>query len=182
MMADMESERLILLATGRDRPGIVDRLSGVIYGEGCNLEDSRMAILGGEFALIVLVTGGPESLDRLAGGLEKAASDLELTLQVKRARSSASDEPPTQAIPYRLSAVSMDHPGILHKISHLLSEHGVNVARLDTRLTHAPVTGTPIFSLDGEVHVPAQLAVSELRARLAALAEAENIDIELRPT
>ncbi len=44
-------EGLIISAIGRDRPGIVDRLSGAIFRNGCNLEDSRMAILGGEFAL-----------------------------------------------------------------------------------------------------------------------------------
>ena len=55
----MQHNALILLATGRDRPGIVDRISGLIFAAGCNLEDSRMGILGGEFSL--MVPSGPRS-------------------------------------------------------------------------------------------------------------------------
>jgi glycine cleavage system regulatory protein len=74
----------------------------------------------------------------------------------------------------------MDHPGIVHKLTRVLSEHGVNVVRLDTSLSNAPVTGTPVFSLDLEAEVPAGVPVKALRGRLERLAEAENIDLELR--
>ncbi|MBM3890900.1 MAG: glycine cleavage system protein R, partial [Verrucomicrobia bacterium] len=41
---------LVVSAVGQDRPGIVDRISEFILDHDCNIEDSRMAILGGEFA------------------------------------------------------------------------------------------------------------------------------------
>jgi len=55
------------------------------------------------------------------------------------------------------------------------------VAQLDTKLSLAPVTGTPVFSLELEAQVPTDLSVAELRAELSRVAEDENIDIELRP-
>ena len=177
----MEKDALILLATGSDRPGIVDRISGVIYEEGCNLEDSRMSILGGEFALIVLVTGHAGCMKRLEGQFETLAREMDLALQVKRTPRPETASEPRQTIPYLLNAVAMDHPGIVHKISRLLNRIGINVARLDTRLSHAPLTGTPIFSLELEAQVPTDVPVVKLRAELASLAEAENIDIELHP-
>lgn len=177
----MDRNALILLASGPDRPGIVDRISGLCFEAGCNLEDSRMSILGGEFALMLLVTGSPDRLEEMEASLSSVARELDLTFQLKPPR--AADELPEAgpAIGYRLSAVSLDHPGIVHRITHLLSRHRVNVARLDTRLGHAPVTGTRVFSLDLEAQVPADVSVSALRGELATLAESENIDIELRP-
>jgi glycine cleavage system transcriptional repressor len=178
----MDQNALILLAAGRDRPGIVERLSGVLYAAGCNLEDSRMSILGGEFALIVLVTGAPESLRRAAGELEDLASEMELMLQVKPTRAIPALEPRAQpAIPYHLHAVALDHPGIVHKVTRLLSRRGINVARLGTRIAPAPVSGAPVFSLEIEAQVPAELSVAKLRSELQELADAESIDIELRP-
>ena len=55
-MEQKQRETVLVSASGRDQPGIVDSVSGVIFDAGANLEDSRMAILGGEFALFVLVT------------------------------------------------------------------------------------------------------------------------------
>ena len=176
---EMDRNAFILLATGRDRPGIVDRISGAIYDGGCNLEDSRMSILGGEFALIVLVTGQSANLSRIEDALRELAPEFDLTLEIKRAESVPPGDVVKAAIPFRVSAVSMDHPGIVHKISRFLSQKGINVVRLDTRLTHAPVTGTPIFSLELEAHIPTDLPLNRLRKELGDLAEEENIDIEL---
>jgi glycine cleavage system transcriptional repressor len=173
-------EGLIISAIGRDRPGIVDRLSGVIFEKGCNLEDSRMAILGGEFTLVVLVSGPPERLAEVRRAEEEIARELELTVQSKETRIGHAGVEAGERIPYKLTAVSLDHPGIVHRITNLLARLGVNVADLETRLTHAPVTGAPIFTMEMVAEVPAAQPVGRLREALKALSDAENIDIDLR--
>ena len=55
------------------------------------------------------------------------------------------------------------------------------MASLDTSLAQAPVTGTPIFSLEMEVQVPADQSVTELREELQSLAAEENIDVTFLP-
>ncbi len=175
----MAREAIILLAAGTDRPGIVDRISGAIFDASCNLEDSRMSILGGEFALMVLVTGTNDGLASLRSRLEPIASELGLVCDVKPAASPDSETDAAAAIPYRLHAVAMDHPGIVHKITHFLKERDVNVASLESRVSHAPSTGTPVFSLELEIHVPADQSIARLRSEVQALAEEDNIDITL---
>jgi glycine cleavage system transcriptional repressor len=109
------------------------------------------------------------------------ARELDLTVQFKETRTGPDVRRHVEPhIPYRIHGVAMDHPGIVHKVTHMLAENRVNVARLDTSLSNAPVSGTPIFSLQMEVEVPASLSVSSLRAKLQQVAEAENIDLELR--
>ena len=169
---------LILTAVGTDRPGIVDQISGLIFREGCNLEDSRMAILGGSFALIVLVTGSEESISRLKDSLPDIEKKLELSIHLRFGR--MEDTSPgeiAKAIPYRITAVAMDHPGIVHKITNILAKHNVNVATLETRITDAPTTGTPVFSLVIEANVPTDVSVSKLRTILESAANEENLDL-----
>src|SRR3954467_5650695 len=48
---------LVLTAVGADRPGLVSEISSLVLAAGANLEDSRMAIPHGEFALLLLVSG-----------------------------------------------------------------------------------------------------------------------------
>ena len=174
----MERNAILILASGADRPGIVERITQQIYESGGNLEDSRMALLGGEFALIVLVTGAEPELRSLEAELPAVAGELDLTLQVKptvHGRVPAGD-----ALRYRIRAVSMDHPGIVHRLTRILSEHQINVVQLHTSLTPAPGTGTPIFTLELDAEVPASLTLADLRRRLEDAAREENLDLELR--
>jgi hypothetical protein len=46
---------LAVTAVGADRPGIIARVTRVLYEHGGNLEDSSMTILGGHFAIMLLV-------------------------------------------------------------------------------------------------------------------------------
>ncbi len=39
----------VLLAIGLDKPGIVNLVSSFITGRGCNIEDSKMSVMGGRF-------------------------------------------------------------------------------------------------------------------------------------
>jgi len=56
-MAD--KDHLILTAVGPDQVGLVEKLSEFIARHGCNIEDSKMAVFCGEFAVIVLISGDP---------------------------------------------------------------------------------------------------------------------------
>ena len=177
-MEQQQRETVLVSASGRDQPGIVDSVSGVIFDAGANLEDSRMAILGGEFALFVLVAGSVGQLEAVRAGLAEVASELSLELQIKPV---AASRPSSDVICYNLQAVALDHPGIVHRITGILRDRGVNVASLDTSLNQAPITGTPIFSLEMQVQVPVDQAVNELRGELQAAAAEENIDIIFQP-
>ena len=79
-----EKENLILTAVGRDQIGLVEKISEFIVERGCNIEDSKMAVFCGEFALIVLITGVSESLTRIARTYNELGTMTGLTIWVKR--------------------------------------------------------------------------------------------------
>lgn len=176
MPADANNKTyLVLTAVGPDRPGLVSEIAAAIHGAGANLEDSRMAILGGEFALLLLLSG-PESA---AAAVEKTAGPLgeRLGLRVISKRTGRGQQ--KDFLPYRISVTGFDRPGIVLRISEILARRGVNVASLESHLAYAPLSGTPMFVLEAELQVPSEVALAELRRELSAQCDEENLDLSL---
>lgn len=172
------SDYAVLTAVGGDQPGLVDGISRFLLDCGCNLEDSRMAILGGEFAMIILVSGPEAGIRRVLDEAPAAGEPLGLTVTGRPARRPGEQAGPPAA-PYVVRAYAMDHPGIVQRVTHLLAERGVNIRSLDTELTHAPHTGQPLFSLEARVDVPSGVSARSLRRDLEALGDEENVDLTL---
>lgn len=170
--------QMILTAVGRDRPGLVGELTGNLYKAGANLADSRMVNLRGQFALVVLVEGSDEVLAKLRQDIPSAAERMGLT--VTFAGQGPAPEP-VSGLPFRLKTYSMDQPGIVHRVSDVLRKHHVNIEELETRLESAPFMGSPIFTLELRMHVPAQTRVPALRKDIEGVCEELNCDFDLEP-
>ena len=169
-------EHLILTATGPDEVGLVEKISAFTARRGCNIEDSKMAVFCGEFAVIMLISGERQNLIRMAAEYQELAVETGLSLEIKTPSLKKSGE---SALPYRLTASCLDHPGIVYHISGLLRSLGVNIESMETKTYSAPVSGTPLFQLEAELAVPARINIVEVRERLDELQGEQNIDIEL---
>jgi glycine cleavage system transcriptional repressor len=176
----MTKERvyLVLTALGTDRPGIVEKVSQFILGHGGNIEESQMAVLGGEFALMLLVSGGEAAAAAIEAEAEDLAEVMELRTLVKRT-AAPETRPGRGALAYRLHATSLDHPGIVNHVSQLVAAHGVNIERAECAARPGPWSGTPVFHLEMTLAAPDQSTVTRLREALAHLGGDEGIDIEL---
>src|SRR6186713_2907562 len=170
-----DASHLVLTAVGPDRPGLVRAISSVVLGAGASVEDSRMAILGGEFALIVLVSGGEAAVARVERELASLEAELGLRFLFKRTKPEA-----RRGVNRHVLHVSgVDRPGIVHAVTDLLAKRTVNVASLESSLTFAPDSGTPLFVLEAELQVPSEVTLAELERELAELAQDENLDLSL---
>lgn len=174
----MNQRHVVLTAVGSDRPGIVKAFSGAIHAAGCNLEDSRMAVLAGEFALILLFSGTAEAVLQAEQATATLAESLEFRIALKDTRAVPSALPQRR---YRVRLAGADQPGIVHRIGDLIAGHGANIASLESRLTHAAFSGTPVFHLDAEVVLPADAAVESLVVQLERLGEELALQIDLDP-
>ena len=86
------SEQLVITALGDDRPGIVDELSNALFKHELNIEDSRMSVLGGEFAVLLLVSGSAQSIDDFVADTASLEESLNMKLLVKLTSSTASPQ------------------------------------------------------------------------------------------
>jgi len=171
-----ETNHLILTAVGPDRVGLVEKISQFIARHGCNIEDSKMAVFCGEFAVIVLISGATDKLSTIANDYREIEGETGLTISTKTPAARA----PAQAfLPYKLTASCMDHPGIVYQISNVLSSLGINIESMETKTYAAPISGTPIFQLEADIAVPVKTNINQLRERFSEIQREENIDIEL---
>jgi glycine cleavage system regulatory protein len=76
----------------------------------------------------------------------------------------------------------LDHPGIVHTITGALSQREVNVASLQSRVVHLPLSGTPNFELEVEVEVPPSLSIPELEETIRAVCARENLEFNFEPS
>lgn len=169
----------IVTAIGVDRPGLVDEVARFIFDRGGNIGESRMVNLRGQFAIMVLVGGDEAVIARLKEDRSRLAELSGLQVDVRGAP--AATRGAGESLPFRFVATAVDRAGIVHRVSHLLREMGVNIESLETRLTAAPYTGSPVFEMESELSVPKTTPLSQLRQRLAALCDEMNIDWELKP-
>ncbi|MGH9008815.1 MAG: glycine cleavage system protein R [Acidimicrobiia bacterium] len=167
---------MVLTAVGPDRPGLVNELSCLIGEAGANIEDSRMAILGGEFAVIMLLSGSEGAIERARQIGVRVDSELGLRCILKE---TSPAHPPADFLLYRIEVTGVDRPGIVQAIAGILADRNINVASLESRLTYAPFSATPMFVLEADLQVPSKTVLSELRSDLATTCDEENLDFHL---
>ncbi len=174
-MTQTDRQHLVITAVGPDRVGLVEQISQFLLKQGCNIEDSNMAVFCGEFTIILLVTGEPEALERVSESLPELTGQTGLAFFSKTPLQRA---PVPSALPCRMLASCMDHPGVVHQLSSVLSRMGVNIESLETKSLAAAMSGTPIFQIDARLSVPAHVNLHNLRRDLDEIGQRENIDIE----
>lgn len=171
---------VVLTAVGTDRPGIVAEVTEFLSERECNVEESRMAILGGEFGLLMLVSGKETTVVGLDDEILKLAESSGLEIRIRRTAAPEVHRRPG-AVPFFIKTYAADHEGIISAVSRCLSRLGVNIVSASTSSHPAPISGTPLFQMDMEVDVPRSLNLTELRNMLDQVAAEENADIELSP-
>jgi len=178
MPIETQNNYLVITATGEDKVGLVDQLSSKIAESGCNIEESRMAVLGGQFALIMLLSGPWNALSKLEGQMEPLGEQLGLTIVHQRTQKRDRTQP---AIPYTVDVVAMDHPGIVRGLSAFFSRNGINIEELQTDTYPAPHTGTPMFSVSMTVGIQADVHIPTLRGNFLDYCDDLNLDASFEP-
>jgi len=170
----------LLSAVGRDRPGIVADLAQLIFASEGNLEDSRMTILGNEFAAILLCSGtSPELQRRLAEGARRLEWENRLTVFIRPLEGE-----PRPAVPapgtllYQVSAEGEDRAGIVARICRALADLHVNIADLQSRQVPTP-SGATFYRMTLAIEVPQSLPERELRQALEKEALELRVEVEL---
>lgn len=169
---------LVISALGKDRPGIVSALSRHISDSGCNIEDSRMSVLGGEFAIMLLVSGNWKTIASLEEQVPGLQERLGLTIVTKRTEPR---DKSTRTMPYAIDVVAVDYPGIVNQITGFFSSRNINIEEMETSSYAAPHTGTPMFSVHMEIGIPTTTQIAELREAFLDFCDELNMDAVLEP-
>ena len=164
---------LVITAVGNDRPGIVNELTKHILDNDCNVTDSRMSILGGEFALILMISGNWNSIAKIEDALPRLGEKLGMSITAKRT------EPRAQhgnLLNYHVDVLAIDQPGIVHQVTQFFSNNEINIESLSTDSYNAAHTGTPMFAISMTVNIPVNQSIAQIREQFLDFCDALNMD------
>lgn len=178
-------EHLLVNVHGQDRDGIIVELSRRIYDAGGMVTTSRMVKLGGDFSILLHTSVDPAQLDALQASLREPLDGVMVDMHKINPISASANIRPRYCASVRLTG--SDRPGLLFKLSELLSRHNMNVENLQTEQHHAPTDSKSpqFFTLHGLVtckKVPdaevLSADIAKLQDELGVLCEVETVSAE----
>jgi glycine cleavage system transcriptional repressor len=163
----------------KDRPGIVADTTEVLYRLGCNIADSSCTMLGGDFAMILIVTHEkPFSKMKLADEFRALQERTGLVVHLRTLHEDELTHPVDSGELCLISVYGSDRPGIVYRVTRLLADRRVNITDLNTRLI-----GTreePVYVLMLEAILPPDLTVEGATALLEPLSRELSVEIGVR--
>ena len=172
-------KNLVITLTGPDQVGLVERFTKLVLEHHGNVDASRMARLGGVFAILMLVALPEDHFD----GFREQVRDLreegyKLTTNQTEQWDS---EQYTGWMPYQVELKGADNEGILHGVTRHLAEQGITIDTLETNMVKAPMSGTPLFMMDAIVLAPPTLTLNDCQERLDEIGDRLNVEINVSP-
>lgn len=175
--------KLVINAVGTDRLGIVHDMTKEVIDAGGNVGASQATRLGDYFSLMMLVEVPEAAVEGLEKNLQ-AMKDLSASVCVAK-DSSNSTAASLDTIGYKgaLTLEGADNPGIVHRVTKILSSNGLNIDSLETMDELAPEGGTVLFRMIGITHAYEPLSagfdVGKIKQELTDLGDDLNCDIDL---
>ena len=161
----------IITAVGPDQPGMAHALAQRLFDANCNLEDTTMTRLSGQFAMILAVTPPADlSLDALGTQLVSLGDSHGLTIDIAPASVADSADAPRHI----LTAYGPETSGLLARVTQVLAEREVNVTDVQTRVASAGMAYVMLLELELPPGLRAAALEAELRHR------APDLQISLR--
>lgn len=172
------SKRFSLSAIGQDQPGIVSAVTEALFKSGCNIEDSAMTILWGQFAMLLVVTPNESTqLDQLRDEFANISQKLNLQVSLSELKEDHKPEAKEPGVPYVVSVYGADHPGIVSRTTGYLAERQINITDLSTRVIQAKGA---VYIMLLEVEAPRSLGEQQLKEELFSLSQELKVDISVR--
>ncbi len=167
-----------LTIVGRDRPGIVSQVTEILFKQGCNLADSSCSILGGQFAMI-LILGHPEFTDRASfGDAFKPLEDSDLSVALRVLKQGGEIRSHIEGDICMISVYGSDKPGIVYRVANVLGEKKVNITDLNTKLVGTEER--PVYVMVIEAALPDGVDEEDVDNWLSPIRDEMQVDINVR--
>ncbi len=176
------NNKYLLTAFSKDRPGIVADISRVLYEHECNIEDSSMTYLAGEFAILLMLSAPTSANDEVMEILSTECRRLEreknITAYIRPLQEEVK-ETKNNFIAKTISVEGLDQTGIVYKVSQFLADSNININTLETKTSQSPHNGAAYYSMTITVEIPTVLSLHNLEDGLSSIGDELNVDISI---
>lgn len=118
---------LVITAVGTDRPGITNEVTQLVTQCGCNIVDSRIALFGSEFTLIMLLSGNNNAITRVESTLPLKGQEHDLITVMKR-----TNKHKPRFFPYTADFYieARDTPGLIEHFTKFMASRQLDISSL----------------------------------------------------
>ena len=175
--------RFLLSGFGRDRPGMVAAVSKLLLDLGANLEDTSMTRLGGQFAMLMLLSDGdtPLSVREIEAAIARRRSELgalDLHLRVSDVEGDGRRRE-SEAPRYLIRVAGADRPGIVFSVTNYLASRSINIVDVSSRRLMGSKQAVYLLLL--EIILPDDITADEFERGMEQLQARLELDIQVEP-
>jgi glycine cleavage system transcriptional repressor len=162
----------MLTVVGKDRAGIVARLTEALYRAGANLGEASMVRLGGNFTIMLMAEAeGDEAA--LRRQLDSVSRDMDLHVHIDAIEGRLHEHVEPNV---RITVHGADRPGIVAQVTAALASAGLNILDLDSDVAGTRERPLYVMVIDG--FAPGGMAVLE---RQLEPIRRDGIEVRLTP-
>jgi len=141
----MEQQWYMLTVIGKDKPGLVAKVTAALFGIGCNLGETSMIRLGGNFTMMLMVQydGNIAELNTV---ITPVTNELLLRCHVDAIDGQLHDH---RASDVRISVYGADRTGIVSQVTNALAQAGLDIFDLISDVGGTPQHPVYIMHIEG---------------------------------
>ncbi len=162
----------MLTLVGKDRPGIVAKVTAALYDGGCNLGEASMMRLGGTFSIMLMVDF-ERSSKALTDLISPVAESLDLHLHLDRIEGRLHQHVEPDA---RVTVYGADRAGIVAKVTAALAEAGFNITDLESMVGGSEDKPIYVMQIEGT----AAEGIESLQAAVDVIRK-EGVEAHMEP-
>ncbi|HNZ29657.1 MAG TPA: ACT domain-containing protein, partial [Candidatus Goldiibacteriota bacterium] len=127
-------ERLMLIAGGVDKKGVVYALTSILKKFNFNIEDSSMLMLRKTFSMIMLLSSDKKyDKSRFSGEISSFMDKFGMTVDIRTISEKEMNESADKGRVYSISISGADKPGIVNGITEVIFKNNGNIVDLETK-------------------------------------------------
>lgn len=175
-------KRIALTFIGRDRPGIIAEVSRTLFESGCNIEDTTMTILEGQFAMILIASVPiPAAEKKLRQAFDRCEARWGLNhfWKVLHKDLVRGEKHPPGSKSYVISVAGKDRTGIVYETSRVFAQKGLNITDLNSKILGTGAKA--VFVMVLEVDTPKGFNLKRLDPAWKNLKKRLKVDIQVKP-
>jgi len=139
----------MLTLVGADQPGIVGKVTQALYDNGWNLGEASMIRLGGNFTIMMMVSGNGDAASILQPVIEEKGLRLHVDEIVAHLHQ--------HVVPnVQVRVVGADRAGIVAQVTGALAECGFNILELESDVAGTEENPIYIMYIQGYADVPVE--------------------------
>ena len=167
---------LVITAMGSDRPGIVSKVARLASDCDCDIVDSRMALFGNEFTLIMMVSGSWAAITKIESTLPSLSVEMELMTIMKR---TSKHTPQNYISRIEVSFNGKDQRGTMKRITQFLADRSLDLAAVRSYADEVS-PGEQIQHVFLAINIPEKVELEKLEKSIHGLAEEMSLECTIK--